>query len=140
MNQTEVRAFIEGLENVQQTENYGYIFYFVGDDHMLPFATIANTDNDYDNVSNLNREGIFRINIGVSRKTFDKLFPTYDPETIDYSLLNTILPHPDYAKQNFICILNPSGENAAKTKDLIQEAHSIAAVRFQRKAKNQVVK
>ena len=136
MNQTEVQAFIEGLKNVQQTENFGYLFYFVGDDHLLPFTTIANTDNDYDSISNLNREGVFRINIGVSRKTFDKLIPQYDPETIDHSQLNTILPHPDYAKQNFLCILNPSGENVATTKELIQEAHSIAAVRFQRKTKN----
>jgi hypothetical protein len=136
MNQTEVQAFIEGLKNVQQTENFGYLFYFVGDDHLLPFTTIANTDNDYDSISNLNREGVFRINIGVSRETFDKLIPQYDPETIDHSQLNTILPHPDYAKQNFLCILNPSGENVATTKELIQEAHSIAAVRFQRKTKN----
>lgn len=137
MNQAEVETFIESLENVQQTENYGYIFYFVGDDHMLPFATIANTDNDYDNVSNLNREGVFRINIGVSRETFDKLLPQYRAgSNYDYTTLNTILPHPDYAKQNFICILNPSGENVERTKALIQEAHSIAAVRFQRKAKS----
>jgi hypothetical protein len=136
MNQTEVQAFIEGLENVQQTENFGYLFYFVGDDHRLPFVTIANSDNDYDSVSNLNREGIFRINIGVSKDTFDKLIPEYDAESVDHSLLNTILPHPDYAKQNFICILNPSGENDDRTKALIEEAHSIAAVRFQRKAKN----
>jgi hypothetical protein len=124
------------LENVQQTENFGYLFYFVGDDHRLPFVTIANSDNDYDSVSNLNREGIFRINIGVSKDTFDKLIPEYDAESVDHSLLNTILPHPDYAKQNFICILNPSGENDDRTKALIEEAHSIAAVRFQRKAKN----
>jgi hypothetical protein len=136
MNQSQVETFIESLENVQQTENFGYKFYFIGDDHMLPFTTIANTDNDYDSVSNLNRPGIFRINIGVSRATFDKLIPQYDPETIDHSQLNTILPHPDYAKQNFICILNPSGKNVATTKELIQEAHSIAVVRFQRKTKN----
>lgn len=136
MNQAEAETFIEGLENVQRTENYGYIFYFVGDDHMLPFTTIANTDNDYDSVSNLNRQGIYRINIGVSRKTFDTLFPDQSDNPIDYTTLNTFLPHPDYAKQNFICILNPTGENEARTKTLIQEAHSIAAVRRQRKAKN----
>jgi hypothetical protein len=137
MNQAEVQAFIEGLENVQQTENFGYVFYFVGDDHMLPFVTIANSDNDYDSVSNLNREGVFRINIGVSRETFDKLIPKYrDGSNYDYTTLNTFLPHPDYAKQNFICILNPSGENVTGTKELIQEAHSIAAVRHQRKVKD----
>jgi hypothetical protein len=135
MNQTEFETFIESLENVQRTENYGYIFYLIGDEQMLPFVTIANTDNDYDNVSNLNRQGVFRINIGVSRATFDSLIPESLPDPIDYTILNTFLPHPDYAKQNFICILNPTGDNTEKTKQLFQEAHTIATTRFQRKAK-----
>ncbi len=69
MNQAEVEAFITTLENVQQEEAYGYLFFFVGDDHRLPFVTIANSDSEYDNVSNLNRDGVFRINIGISKKT-----------------------------------------------------------------------
>ena len=136
MNQAEVEKFVTGLENVQQTENFGYIFYFVGDDHRLPFLTIANSDQEYDNVSNLDRDGVFRINIGVSRETFKQLIGEFNPETTDYSALNVFLPHPDYAPQNFICILNPSAKNAETTKDLIVEAHSIATIRFQRKSKN----
>ena len=130
MNQAEVEAFVAALDNVQREENFGYIFYFVGDDHRLSFVTIANSDNDYDNVSNLNREGVFRINIGVSKKTFESLLGDYSPENIDYSVLNTFLPHPDYAKQHFVCILNPSQENVEVTKQLIVEAHSIAAARL----------
>jgi hypothetical protein len=136
MNQAEVEAFVSNLENVQQTENFGYTFFFIGDDQMVPFVTIAHTDNEYETVSNLNREGVFRINIGVSRKTFNDLVGEATYEPVDYSVLNTILPHPDYAKQNFICILNPAGENVEKTKQLIVEAHDLALARFQRKAKN----
>lgn len=133
MNQSEVKAFVEGLENVQRTENFGYIFYFIGDDHLVPFMTIADSDNDFDSVSNLNREGVFRINIGVSRETFQTLFGEAVSETADYSAINVFLPHPDYAPQNFICILNPSGENVQKTKEFITEAHERAAARFARK-------
>lgn len=135
MNQAEVEAFVEQLDNVQREENYGYIFYFVGDDHRLSFVTIANSDNDYDNVSNLNREGVFRVNIGVSRETFDSLFADSGTEHVNYTALNVFLPHPEYAKQNFICILSPSGENEAATKQFIIEAHSIAAKRLQLKTK-----
>jgi len=131
MNQTEFETFVAGLENVQREENFGYSFFFVGDDHRLPFVTFANSDNDYDNVSNLNREGVFRINIGVSKETFVNLIGEYEPD-VDYSALNVFLPHPDYAKQNFICILNPSNENVEITKKLILEAHSIATARLQR--------
>ncbi len=135
MDHAEVEEFVAKLENVEREENFGYAFFFVGDDHRLPFVTLADSDNDYDNVSNLNRDGVFRINIGVSRETFNNLVGESSAEPIDYSVLDTFLPHPDYARQNFICILNPSGENVKTTKKLILEAHSIATVRFQRKAK-----
>jgi len=135
MNQTETEAFIMGLENVQQSEAYGYAFFFFGDDHRLPFVTIANTDAEYDNVSNLNRDGVFRVNIGVSKETFKTLIGEVGSD-IDYSVLNTFLPHPDYAPQHFICILNPSGENVEATRKLIEEAHAIATNRFNRIGKN----
>lgn len=134
MKQSEVEEFVAGLDNVQREDNFGYVFYFVGDDHRLSFVTIANSDNEFDSVSNLNREGVFRINIGVSKKTFDSLLADSSSENIDYSVLNVFLPHPDYAKQHFICILNPSGENVDTTKQLIVEAHAIAANRLRRKA------
>jgi hypothetical protein len=136
MKQAEVEAFVASMENVQREDNYGYVFFFVGDDHLLSFATIANADNEWDNVSNLNREGVFRVNIGVSRDTFGQLIgKASENEPVDYSVLNTFLPHPEYAKQNFICILNPQGENAERTRELIREAHAIATKRSQRKAK-----
>jgi hypothetical protein len=96
---------------------------------------MANSDNEFDNASNLDREGVFRVNIGVSGETFKHLIRHADSEDIDYSVLNVFLPHPDYARQNFVCILNPVGDNAEETKRLIVEAHSIAETRFQRKAK-----
>jgi hypothetical protein len=80
-----------------------------------------------------NREGIFRINIGVSRATFASLLAESSSENIDYSVLDVFLPHPDYAKQHFVCILNPSQENVEVTKKLIVEAHSIATTRLQRR-------
>ena len=126
MNQSEVELFVEKLEDVQREENFGYIFYFVGEDHLVPFVSIAASDNDYDRVSNLNREGVFRINIGVSRETFKALVGNA-PAEIDYTALNVFLPHPEYTKQNFICILNPSGANEETTKKLMIEAYDLAA-------------
>lgn len=137
MNQSEVEAFIAGLDNVQREDNFGYIFYFVGDDHRLAFATIGHSDNEFDTVSNLNREGVFRVNIGVSKTTFESLLADAPSENIDYSALNVFLPHPHYAKQNFVSILNPSEENANITRQLIVEAHGIAAARLERRSPRQ---
>lgn len=137
MNQSELEEFVAKLDNVQREENFGYIFFFVGDDHRLPFVTIAHSDNDFDNVSALNREGVFRINIGVSKDTFESLLGDSSSENIDYSVLDVFLPHPHYAKQHFVCILNPSQENEETTKQLIIEAHSIAASRLLRRSLGQ---
>jgi hypothetical protein len=133
MTQAEIEAFVASLENVQQEENFGYTFFFVGDDHRLSFVTTANSDNEYDDVSNLNREGVFRVNIGVSKETFQRLIGQVGAEPIDYSVLNVFLPHPHYARQHFVCILNPAGDNVETTRQLIREAHAIAAARGQRR-------
>ena len=109
MNQSEVEAFVAGLENVQREDSYGYAMYFVGDDHMVPFVSIADSDNEYDAVSNLNRDGVYRVNIGVGRATYDSLFGDREVEGIDFTAINVFLPHPQYAKQNFICILKSGG-------------------------------
>ncbi len=133
MKQVDYDAFIMELPNVLREVNFGYSFFFVGDDHRLPFVTIADSDNEYDDVSNLNREDVFRLNIGVSKQTFNNLIAGLMDESIDYSVLNEFLPHPQYSRQFFVCILNPVGENAEKTKQLIVEAHLIAEGRLQRK-------
>lgn len=130
MNLPEVIAFVNGLENVQQEANFGYTFFFVGDDHRLPFVSVSDADSDYDRVSHLDREGVFRVNIGMSRATFNMMFPEPVGD-IDYSVLDVFLPHPEYAKQHFICILNPAGENVARMQAYIVEAHGLAAGRLQ---------
>ncbi len=134
MNQSELEAFTAALDNVSRTEAYGYTFFFVGDDHMVPFVTLADSDNEHDAVSHLNRAGVFRINIGVSRATFQALVGEVNREAVDHTALNVFLPHPHYAAQNFICILNPEGENAEQTKAYIVEAHGLATARLARRA------
>ncbi len=137
MNQEQLETFVSGLPNVERSENFGYSFFFVGDDHRMAFVTFANSDNEYDSVSNLDRDGVFRVNIGISKDTYGEIIAPSADETIDYSALNVFLPHPDYARQHYVCILNPAGDNLAETKRLIREAHAIAARRLQRRAKGE---
>jgi hypothetical protein len=129
MPQSALEKFISQLPNVQRSESWGYIFFFVGDDQRIPFVSIADSDNEHDNDSDLDREGVFRVNIGVKKETFVKLVGELDQEHVDYTALNTFMPHPHYAKQFYVCILNPQGDNMQRTKDLIEEAHGIAEYR-----------
>jgi hypothetical protein len=76
--------------------------------HFPNFATIV-TNDDHDQASDLSRDGVWRLNIGVGKATFERLVGAQVAAgDIDYTVLDTILPHPVYAAQRFICILNPS--------------------------------
>ena len=135
MSQQEIEEFIAGLPAVEQTEAFGYRFFFVGSERMLPFATIASRDSEYDRHSKLDREGVYRINIGVSKETFDRLVGDLSVADCDFAQLDAFLPHPDYAPQHFVCILAPTGDQFRRTQALLEEAHGIAARRQDRKVK-----
>jgi hypothetical protein len=126
------------FENVKTTVNLGYTFFIYRDDDMLPFATIASTGNEYEKISKLDRPGVYRVNIGVSRETFKSLFGTNKPDVsaYDFTALDTIMPHPDYSAQSFICVLSPSEVTFERIKPLLAEAYDIAVKKYnQRKAR-----
>lgn len=123
------------FSDVETSDNFGYTFFFYSDDHMLPFVTLATSDNEYDRVSKLDRPGVFRVNIGVSRETFQALFGTnkIDVNNYDFTALDTVMPHPEYSAQSFICVLNPGEATFEKVKSFFAEAHDIAMKRYNRR-------
>ncbi len=78
---------------------------------------------------------MFRLNIGVSKPTFQALFGTdkIDLRTYDFTALDTIMPHPDYAAQSFLCVLNPSDATFQKLRPLLAEAYELAVRRVTRR-------
>src|SRR5262245_46670584 len=110
MDETAVADYITNtFPEVESTTDYGYTFFFYRSDRILAFATLIAADYDYDRFSNLDRPGVFRLNIGVSKKTFQSLFglDKVDVNNYDFTALDVIMPHPEYAPQNFICVLSP---------------------------------
>jgi hypothetical protein len=106
----------------------------------LPFATIVTKDyGDFDAASNLNRPGVFRLNIGVSRATYGSLFgpppsargaasgPVVSSH--DYAALDQLLPHPFYAPQGWVCVLCPSANTFDTLRSLLAEAYGLAVNR-----------
>jgi hypothetical protein len=139
MNESSVEAYItKTFPGVETTTNFGYTFFFYRSDHMLPFATIASSDSEYEHISNLDRPGVYRLNIGVSRETFQSLFGTakVDVSDYDFTALDVIMPHPDYAPQHFICVLSPGEATFEQVRDLLAEAYEIAVRRYNRRNKN----
>ena len=124
------------MQTSRQPTIFGYTFFFYGNDHKLPFATLATADNEYDRVSNLDRQGVFRLNLGVSKATFLSLFGAgkLDVSRYDFAALNTVMPHPTYAAQSFICVLNPSNATFEKLQPLLAEAYKLAVKRNTRRS------
>ena len=123
------------FEHVESTVDLGYTFFFYRDDHILPFATIASTGNEYERISNLDRPGVFRLNIGVSRETFQALFgkSKVDLSAYDFTALDTIMPHPDYSAQSFLFVLSPSETTFEKIRPMLAEAYDLAMKRYDRR-------
>jgi hypothetical protein len=109
-------------------------------DRRLPFATIVTKDYDgFDTASDLNRPGVFRLNVAVGRKRFEEL--TGHPPAahadhhagFDYTVTDRVLPHPVYAAQGWVCILNPGEATAPLAVSLLEEARARAAERLGRR-------
>lgn len=133
-DQAMLSQYILSFDGVEMTEALGYKFFFYKDERVLAFATLALTDNQYEQVSNLNRPGVYRLNIGLTRATFDALFGSHNPDlnAYDFTELDKLMPHPDYAAQSFVCVLNPE-KTWEKVKELLQEAYQQAVRRYLRK-------
>jgi Family of unknown function (DUF6194) len=110
-------------------EAMGATFFSLDESSWPNFATIVTTDeHDMGTPSDLARDGVFRLNIGVGKETFERLAGT--EANPDYAALDVILPHPVYAKQRWLSILNPSRRSFEEVvKPLIAEAHDRLAGR-----------
>jgi hypothetical protein len=109
----------------------------------LPFATIVTKDyGDFDNASHLDRPDVFRLNVGVSRDTLSSLFgprpsaTTETDSTHDFAALDELMPHPVYASQSWVCVLNPSLQTFETVKPLLAEAYSIVTRRHGKREGN----
>jgi len=54
----------------------------------------------------------------------------------DFTALDVIMPHPEYAQYHFICVLSPSEETFEEIRALLAEAYDIAARRYASQHKN----
>lgn len=126
---------IDPFKGVETTNNFGYTFFFSGADRTLPFVTLAAADNDDDRVSKLDRPAVFRLNIGVSKQTVQSLFGADRVASSGYNFtaLDVIMPHPVYAPQSFVCVLNPSDATFEKVPLVLAEASELAVRRDARR-------
>lgn len=129
-----VEVTIASEDNGAPEVSWGDTFFICDPHHDLPqhkqfpFATIVTKDyGDFDNASNLDRPGVFRLNIGVSKETFDSRLGAN--ENHDFTALDRLMPHPVYGGNHWACVLNPSDETFEEIKPLLDEAYAISRER-----------
>ncbi len=128
-----IRSITEQFDGVDVVSASGGTFFSCDPEKHWPnFATLVTSD-EYDQTSDLDREGVFRLNLGVGRATFDRIAAAADP---DLTIFDRLFPHPVYGAQRWVSILNPS---TAPFRDvvppLLEEACAIVAGRAARVAK-----
>ncbi|MFI7700108.1 DUF6194 family protein [Nonomuraea sp. NPDC049480] len=128
----ETSVLIAGPDDGSPEVAWGDAFFTYRSDRQ-PFATIVIKNYPgFDTASDLDRPGVFRLNVAAGRAAFERLLgypPEARPDGLDYTVLEQVLPHPVYAAQGWVCVLNP-GEQQARS--LVTDAHARAAGRHRR--------
>lgn len=113
----------------------GATFFSLDASNWPNYATIVWTDDFDDGApSALARAGVFRVNIGIGKERFEALVGSMAHP--DHAVFDRVVPHPVYARQRWVSILNPS---AATMHDLVvpllTEAHDRLAAQRQRQGR-----
>jgi len=142
-----VKAITSRLPSVVPKPSWGETALFFNPGGRLPngvyFCTVKDHDGDNDKASRLSRPGVFRIAIGLATPTYVRLFGPQPKRPVkggivnlpfDFAQTGRLMPHPIYAWMGWAQILSPSKAVFEEVFPLIEEAHAVAAKKFQSKA------
>ncbi len=144
-----IKTIENDFEGVIPKSSWGETSLFYNPGRKLPngvyFCTLKENNGENDKASELDREGVFRLSIGITKETFEKHFgsrPKRPPKGgiidthHDFTLLNELMPHPIYGWMSWVQVLNPSQTTFESLLPLITEAHSNAIIKFNKKTAN----
>ena len=124
------RHITDTYAGVRVAENVGDLFFLYDPDgdlppqRQFPFVTIVTGDH-YDQASELDRDGAYRVNIGLTKAGYAELIGQSTVD--DYTARDMVLPHPEYAGQHWVCVVNPGERTADTVLKLITDAYEFAA-------------
>jgi hypothetical protein len=141
-----VEKIVSEFEGVVPKSSWGETSLFYNPGKALPngvyFCTIKEKSGDNDKSSLLDREGVFRLSIGIGPSLYKARFGTKPARPAkgciidtgdDFTALNTLMPHPIYGWMSWVQVLNPDDAMFARLQPLIVEAHANAVIKFDKK-------
>lgn len=144
-----LRELENRYRDINQIFTYKEYSYFYNPNNMLPrgvyFATIKESDGQNDKASNLDREEVYRFSFGLSTKIYESRFGGKPKRPLkgevvdieyDFTVFNTITPHPVYAWMGWVQILNPKLEQLPMLLELLDERYEIVEKEFIKRIKS----
>lgn len=140
MDQSALLAALHALFPGAEFLHAGHSVYVMYDpDHRLaperrqPFVTIV-ADDEHDQVSNLSRPGVYRLNLGLTPDDYRERFGPHPRSSEidsghDFTALDTLMPHPVYAPMSWACVLCPSAATLDAIRPLLHGAYDRAVRR-----------
>jgi hypothetical protein len=136
----------ENYSGLKVIEAWGETSLFYNSDNMLKrgvyFCTLKNKDGENDKASCLYRDGVFRLNFGVRKKTFVSHFTQLPKRpskggviegNYDFEKIDRLMPHPVYGWMSWLSILNPSKKSLEVIQPLIDESYSLCIEKYKKR-------
>jgi len=141
-----VERICSELKGVVPKASWGETSLFYNPGKRLPngvyFCTLKDHDGENDKSSKLDRDGVYRVAIGLGSARYKELFGPKPARPSkggivetghDFTKTNELMPHPIYAWMAWAQILSPTEEKFIEVFPYIEEAHSIAVKKFKKK-------
>lgn len=111
----QIAADGDGSPEIAWGDTFFYVLDKNGEPRKMPFATIVTKDYPgFDTESQLDRGGLWRLNIEVGKEKFERLFGFW-PRALDehrgkfdFAALDKVFPHPLYGAHGWASIINPT--------------------------------
>ena len=134
------------FDGVMPKASWGETSLFYNPKQALPngvyFCTLKEKNGDNDKASDLDREGVYRLSIGIGQASYESLFGKRPKRPSkgciidtghDFTQQNVLMPHPIYGWMSWVQILNPTPAKFDELLVLIQQAHKNAVDKFNKK-------
>lgn len=141
-----VGALTSKYADIKVVEAWGETSLFYNPNLRLPrgvyFATIKQKDGENDQASNLDRDGIFRLNVGTSKNLFFEYFgqPPSRPNKggvvhgdWDFTAINQLMPHPIYGWMSWVAVNNPTLDMFDRLAPVLDAAYQKSIATFQKR-------
>lgn len=117
---------------------WGDAFFYYAPDGQVPqttqpFATIVTKDYPGDDLCDLDREGVFRVNVHAGRAAVEEVAASTGVD-VDLAASDQLVVHPVYGPMGWLAAVDPGPSTSESLTALLRSAYDDARARYERRA------